>query len=327
MKKALSQKWFRQIFRRRVLVIFLLLVQLIVIAYLIFSSSKTSQIISSGFTALSVLTALYIVSKHDKGSYKLTWIFQILLFPLFGGLFYLLFTRQTSTKKFARRIKSIESKTHSLLYLPEDGYDDAVQKAPNLLPQIYYLQNHSGFPVYTNSTAHYFASGEEKLEALKIELEKAKHYIFLEYFIVQEGIMWNEILEILKKKAASGVIVRLIYDDLGCFLTLPQNYSETLKTFGIECAVFNSFKPILSVKQNNRDHRKIVVIDGQTAFTGGINLADEYINAKEKYGHWKDAAIMIKGKAAWSFTLMFLQMWELCKNVKEDFSECVNKSL
>lgn len=133
--------------------------------------------------------------------------------------------------------------------------------------------------------------------------------------------MWNNILEILKQKAAQGVLVRLIYDDMGCFLTLPKDYPAQLRKCGIQCVVFNPFRPLLSAKQNNRDHRKIAVIDGKVAFTGGINLADEYINAIEKHGHWKDAAIMLEGRAAWSFTLIFLQMWELCTHTGESYAD------
>ncbi len=157
------------------------------------------------------------------------------------------------------------------------------------------------------------------MDALLPELEKAEKYIFLESFIVEEGVMWGSILDVLKRKAAQGVKIRLLYDDIGCFLLLPANYPKQMEALGIECGVFNPFRPVLTVAQNNRDHRKIISIDGKVAFTGGINLADEYINAIEKHGYWKDAAIMLKGKAAWSFTLMFLQMWELCKRTREDY--------
>ena len=153
------------------------------------------------------------------------------------------------------------------------------------------------------------------------ELKKAQRYIFLEYFIIQEGCMWNSILEILKEKAAQGVKVRVLYDDIGCFLKLPQDYDSQLRSVGIDCRVFNRFKPVLTSMQNNRDHRKIAVIDGKVAFTGGINLADEYINAIERFGHWKDASVMVSGKAAWSFTLMFLQMWELTNGEDEDYAQ------
>ena len=132
--------------------------------------------------------------------------------------------------------------------------------------------------------------------------------------------MWDSILEILKRKAKQGVTVRLIYDDMGCFLLLPTDYPKQLEQMGISCIKFNPFRPFLSAIQNNRDHRKIISIDGKVAFTGGINLADEYINAIERFGHWKDSAIKVEGEAAWSFTLMFLQMWDACRRENEDFS-------
>lgn len=157
-------------------------------------------------------------------------------------------------------------------------------------------------------------------EVLLSELKKAQNYIFLEFFIVQEGVMWDSILAILKEKARQGVKVRLIYDDMGCFFLLPGDYPKQLAKYGIESALFNPFRPFLTAKQNNRDHRKIISIDGKTAFTGGINLADEYINVIEKHGHWKDSGIVINGKAAWSFTLMFLEMWEICTGCNETYA-------
>ena len=192
---------------------------------------------------------------------------------------------------------------------------------PQHAPQIRYLSDFAKFPIYTGSSTKYLSPGEEMFAALLAELEKAEHYIFLEYFIIQEGEMWNAILEILKRKAAAGVTVRVMYDDFGCFFLLPGDYPAQLKKFGIECMVFNPFRPLLTVVQNNRDHRKIASIDGKTVFTGGINLADEYINAYEKHGHWKDSAVMIKGAAAWSFTVMFLQMWEMCTGINEDYKK------
>ncbi len=316
-----SQKWFRQIFRRRALIIFMLLLQVCCLAYLILNGSLFSQHFGMLLTILSFFVALYIISKREKGAFKLTWVFLILVFPLFGGLMYLLFNFQTSTKRFSKRISLIKERTNNYFFLPGDNFADAKQQLPMHIPQIRYLQEYAGFPVYTNSSTRYLTPGEKKFEVLKEELKKAEKYIFLEYFIIQEGIMWDEILEILIRKVQQGVQVRIIYDDMGCFLVLPKNFKEKLKHYGIECAIFNSFKPFLTVKQNNRDHRKIAVIDGKVAFTGGINLADEYINAVVKFGHWKDSAIMIKGTAAWSFTVMFLQMWELCMNIKEDYSD------
>ena len=143
------------------------------------------------------------------------------------------------------------------------------------------------------------------------ELEQAKEFIFLEYFIVEEGKMWGEILEILARKAAQGVDVRVLYDGFCEFVLLPRDYPQLLKQLGIDCRVFSPVTPFVSTHYNYRDHRKIAVIDGHTAFTGGVNLADEYINEKLRFGHWKDTALMVKGDAARGFTLMFLQMWDI----------------
>ncbi|MDD3337593.1 MAG: cardiolipin synthase [Lachnospiraceae bacterium] len=316
----MNKKWFRALFRRRVFIALLLVIQVLFFIYILNSRTKTSTVLSGCLTAVSFVVCLTIISKKDKGAYKLIWVFQILLFPLFGGLFYLLVNFQSSTTKFRKRVSGTEEKAKALLALPGTGEDQAAEVIGQYLPQIQYLQDFAGFPIYTQSSTRYLSPGEKKLFCMLEELEKAEHYIFLEYFIVQEGIMWDSILEILKRKAAQGVLVRVMYDDLGCFFMLPKDYPAQLKQFGIECEIFNHFKPLLTAIQNNRDHRKITVIDGKVAFTGGINLADEYINACEKYGHWKDAAIMVEGKAAWSFTLMFLQMWELCTDTDEDYS-------
>ena len=179
-----------------------------------------------------------------------------------------------------------------------------------------YVSDKGGFPVFDNSKVEYFPLGEDKFKALVEELEKAQKFIFMEYFIVAEGRMWNTILEILKRKVKEGVEVRFMYDGTCTVSLLPHSYPKKLEAYGIRCKVFNPIKPALSTTQNNRDHRKIVVIDGHTAFTGGINLADEYINEKERFGHWKDTAVMVKGEAVRSFTWMFLQLWGY--NVKDE---------
>ncbi len=317
----MGKKWFRSLLRSRFFIILLLVIQILFLVYVLESSSRTSTAISSIMTFISFCAAVYIISKKDKGAYKLTWVFMILLFPLFGGLFYLMFSFQLTYKWYNKKEKELEKKTNSLFGIPGDAYNEAKNELPEFMPQIEYLQNYAGFPIYTNTQTKYLSPGEEKFKYLVEELKKAEKYIFLEYFIVQEGIMWNTVLEILKEKASQGVLVRLMYDDMGCFFLLPKNYTKHLKKYGIECTVFNPFRPFLSTVQNNRDHRKIAVIDGKVAFTGGINIADEYINAIEKHGHWKDASIMLFGKAAWSFTLIFLQMWGLCTGINEDYSK------
>lgn len=319
--KRVSKKWFGSLLQRRVMIIVILLVQIFCIVYSLLSGSITSKIILNALQILSLIAVLHVVSVSKNGSYKLIWVFLILIAPLFGGALYLLVNTQSSTKRFRNAISHSEHRSREYYKLYGDAHDEAVKEYPQASASISYLGKYAGFPIYKGSTAEYLESGERKLEMLLPELEKAKKYIFLEYFIVQEGTMWDSILEVLKRKAAEGVKVRLIYDDLGCFFKLPNNYPEEMKKYGIECQCFNPFRPILSVVQNNRDHRKIISIDGKVCFTGGINLADEYINAIKKFGHWKDSAIMVSGRAAWSFTLIFLQMWELCTGKEEDFSQ------
>ena len=166
----------------------------------------------------------------------------------------------------------------------------------------------------------FFPTGESAFIKILEALKNAKHYIFLEYFIIQDGKMWSSIYSILKEKAKQGVRIRVLYDDIGCFLTLPKNFPAMLHDDGIECKVFNPFRPILSSIQNNRDHRKILSVDGRIAITGGFNLADEYINEISKHGYWKDTGILLSGEAAWSLTVMFLQMWDLVSGTDEDYT-------
>ncbi len=317
----MHKKWFRVLLRRRILVIFLLVIQAAVFAFTIFSSSRFSAVIRALLLMMSFAASLHIVSQKKKGSYKLIWIFLILLVPMFGGLLYIIINVQMISSRYDKRFTTSEAKSRKYLEIAENSYDTACESVTFAVPQIRYLQQFAGFPVYAHTTAKYMPLGEVKFKYLIEELKKAEKYIFLEYFVIEEGVMWNTILEILKEKTNQGVKVRVIYDDLGCFFTLPKDYPQQLREFGIECVVFNHFRPIMTVIQNNRDHRKIVSIDGKVCFTGGINLADEYINVRDKHGHWKDTAIMIKGEATWSFTMMFLQMWQVCTGVNENYSE------
>lgn len=316
----MKRRWFYSLFSRRVSVIVLLLLQVFFFIYLITAGSRASLLLNLALRIISVLVTLYIMSKKEKGAFKAAWIILILSFPLFGGLLYLMFYLQTSSKRFAPVNPTPELLTASMISLPGDSYEEAEKQTGGYFPQFRYLQDYVGYPVYSDTSTQFFASGEEMFGILIRELEKAEKYIFLEFFIIQEGKMWNTILDILKEKAKQGIEVRLIYDDMGCFLLLPSDYPKKLKELGISCMKFNKFRPMLTIVQNNRDHRKIVSIDGKTAFTGGVNLADEYINAVKKYGHWRDSGIMLKGKAAWSLSVMFLQMWQLCAGQEERFT-------
>ena len=314
-----NKKWFKKLLRKRLIMVLMILIQLAFVFFAIAYGSKYYSIISTGLGLISLIVSLYILSNKSKSAFKLTWIFLILLFPLFGGLLYILFKVQSSTTKFEKRRQAISEQIRPL-YLNHGYVASTDTNIQSHTPLIKYLERNGCMPAYSNTEVKYLASGEEKFEALLRELRRAEKYIFLEYFIIQEGVMWDSILEILRQKVAEGVEVRVMYDDMGCFLLLPKNYAKTLESYGIKCTVFNPFRPVFSAIQNNRDHRKIVSIDGKVAFTGGINLADEYINVHRRFGHWRDSAIMMRGSAAWSLTLMFLEMWSTATGDAEDYA-------
>lgn len=314
----MNKRWFRALFRRRLIVSVLIILQAVFLVWLLVSGSAVSQGFNIALNVLSLLAVLYIVSKGDTGSFKTLWTFLILSFPIFGGFLYLFVKAQSSTRKMKDALLAAHAGTAGQNIPAGDAYDRARQETGSYFPQVRYLQDTAGFHVSAGNRTQYFCPGENFLSALLEEMEKAEHYIFLEYFQIQQGVMWDSILEVLKRKAAAGVKVRVIYDDLGCFFLLPADFGKQMEKLGIECAIFNPFRPLLTAKQNNRDHRKIAVIDSKVAFTGGINLADEYINAYEKFGHWKDSAVMVAGDAAWSFTLMFLEIWQVCGKEAED---------
>ncbi|MDR1955883.1 MAG: cardiolipin synthase [Treponema sp.] len=315
----MKKQWVRVLFRRRVYVITLLLIQIGFILGAIAGGSLIFRYVSMFLNGLSIVVCLYILNKKEKPAYKLTWIFLILLFPIFGGFLYLVFQSQSHSRKLRKRMEAGRLKCRPLYGLPGDALAELEAARKDYRSQVRYLQTYVGYPVYTHTQTVYFDSGEGFFQALLEALERAERYIFMEFFILRHGAMLNPIITILEKKAKAGLDVRLMYDDLGCFMSLSPNFTQHLKRNGIKCIVFNPFKPILSSLQNNRDHRKIVVIDGKVAFTGGINLADEYINAVERFGHWKDAAIMLSGSAAWAFTLIFLHMWNLEQGNEDDY--------
>ncbi len=307
------------------------LIQLILLVLLINWFSEYFIYYYSISFVLTILSILYIVDSSINPSYKIVWLICISAIPFLGALFYFLFN--------GNRISKI--KNNKRLFKIYDNEKEALDVRSNVLSEIRnidacaanqmgYIKNYNHYPIYKNTYSQYYPIGELMYESLLKELKKAEKFIFMEYFIIEEGKMWNGILDILKLKASKGVEVRIIFDDLGCFFTLPKNYKKTLESFGIKCVEFNKINPIFSILYNNRDHRKITVIDGKTAFTGGINLADEYINHIERFGHWKDSAVMLKGEAVWSFTVMFLTMWDFITSSLSDYqsfkTECSEKS-
>ncbi len=269
---------------------------------------------------LSFCAVIYIIWLPNNPAVKLAWVVPILTFPLFGGVMYLFFGHVIVPKKLRDSVERTNVLVKRSLAQDEAVYRRLREENQAVANQSRYLMSYAATPVWDHTATTYYADGLPYWEALLADLEKAGHFVFLEYFILAEGRMWNAVLEILERKVKEGVEVRLIYDDVGSVFLLPKNYQEIIEKKGIKCVAFNRLVPFMSLVLNNRDHRKIVVIDGKIGYTGGINLSDEYINDKHPHGdHWKDAGIRIEGEAVWNFTVMFLQMWNMSRYTEEDY--------
>lgn len=317
------------IFSRFGIVLLLLAVQILFLFGLFF---KFRQLAPHYLWLASLFYLLMIVvlvnSNHDASS-KITWLIVLVLFPILGAFLYIYTSVDIGHRALKKRISHIIADTSLAISQDKEVLKKVEEKSPELADLTYYINRTGCFPVYENTQVTYYPLGEKMFESMLAELEKAKEFIFLEYFILDEGYMWGQLLEVLSRKVREGVEVRLMYDGTCEFALLPRTYPKKLEALGIHCKVFAPITPFISTHYNYRDHRKIMVIDGMTAFNGGINLADEYINHIQRYGHWKDTGVMLKGDAVASFTLMFLQMWHVNEKLC-DFSpylKTVDKNL
>lgn len=297
-------------FNRLYVVGLMILLQFFFIFAIILEFEEYFTIYYAVSLALELGFVLRIINSNQTMAYKLAWIVVILLLPVFGVAVYIIFCGNRISETNRATMSSITTITESAADRNDDVLEALGSADRDAARQSSYIRKTALCPPYRDTETTYFESGEAMFEPMLRELETAKRYIFLEYFIIDYGEMWDKIHDILRRKIVEGVDVRVIYDDMGCITTLDKKFAKTLEAEGIKCRVFHKFVPILSAHQNNRDHRKICVIDGVCAFTGGINLADEYINTVERFGYWKDTAVMLKGSAAWSFTVMFLTMWD-----------------
>lgn len=299
----------------------LIFIQIAWMVLFFISLTNYSVAINSFFTLISVIAVLVVINGRSNPAYKLAWVVPIMIVPILGGLMYLVFGNRNPSKRFQKKLRAVDERLR--VYNKQEAAVLEELKSDNLeaYGQAFYLKEYANAPVWKHTATTYFKSGEENFPYIVEELKKAEHFIFIEYFIIADGRMWNTILDILKEKAAQGVEVRMLYDDVGCLTVLPYKYFETMRSYGIKCEAFNPFVPFVSVIMNNRDHRKILIIDGHTGFTGGINLADEYINEKKRFGYWKDTGIMLKGDAVWNMTQMFLQLWYALCPTQEDINQ------
>lgn len=311
------------VFSRFGIVLVLLALQILVLLglFLKFSQLAPHYYIISAVFYIFMITVI-VNSDHDASS-KITWLTIMAFLPIFGALLYIYTTVDIGHRVLKKKVTHIIKNTKNKITQDKSVIDKAEEICPDVADLNYYLNKSGRFPLYENTDVTYYPIGEKMFQSMLVELDKAKDFIFMEYFIVDDGYMWDNILEVLIKKANEGVDVRVMYDGTCEFALLPRTYPSSLEKLGIHCKVFSPVSPFISTHYNYRDHRKIMVIDGKTAYNGGINMADEYINYTHKYGHFKDVGVMLKGDAVDSFTLMFLQMWSV--NERHcDFSKYLN---
>ena len=298
----------------------LLLVQFLFLFLALHDVSRKFAFIYELSQIAGVMTVIYIVNRRGNPSHKITWIIFILIFPVFGISVFLLWGGGRVFPHLRRKMEVCESH-----YLPVLRESDGVREKLKYYDMFHsrqadYLSGESGYPLYSNTVTEYLSPGERIFERMLEELQAAEKYIYMEFFILAEGEMWDAIHKVLSEKASNGVEVRVIFDDFGSIKRQHKDFIVNLRAEGIDVSVFNPIKPSMNIFMNNRNHRKIVVIDGKTAFTGGFNIGDEYINKMIRFGHWLDSGIMLRGEAVYSFTLMFLSMWDYIRHEEDDAS-------
>jgi len=303
---------------RGFLVFLFLLVQIALLASVPLRLMQYSLELYTIVWLLAVVVALRIYGKQINSSYKISWIIFILLLPALGLCMFLLFGREGASLVMRKRFGEVDMALDVHLPQNEAVHDALRQRDTAIANQAYYIQHSGGYPLYADTDIDYYGDTVQALEALKAALRQAQHFIFMEYHAIEDASVWAGIEDILRTKAANGVEVRVLYDDMGSIGFLSKPFTKRLQAHGIKCRVFNPLRPVLNVFMNNRDHRKITVVDGQVGFTGGYNLAEEYFNLTHPYGQWKDSGIRLQGQAVRSLTLIFLEMWNATQRETED---------
>ncbi len=300
-------------------------IQVVWIIMLCLKLNDYSAAISLGSSVLALCVAFYIYGKDMNAGFKLPWIIAILAFPVLGLCLYFLFGRPGATKHMRQHFEKIDADLEGTLVQDENVLKNLEETDFAVANQARYLWKCAGYPAWQNTDVEFHKTAEEGLEAQKRELRKAKKFIFMEYHAIEESSAFLELKEILVQKAKEGVEVRVFYDDVGSFVFINKDFIKRMEAVGIQCRVFNPMHPFLNIFMNNRDHRKITVIDGKVGFTGGYNLAEEYFNRTHPYGYWKDTGIMLTGDAVRNFTVMFLEMWNAVRKTDMDYDKYLPK--
>lgn len=322
LKSALS----RVVFSRGLFILLFVAIQVIVIIWGLLHLMDKFPVIMYGLNLIAAIVLIFIINEDEPAEFKLTWSFIVLLSPIVGVMIYIFNKLNWGMFTLRRKVEE-EFLCSAGLIETSEGTASALEKEDkNFRRFADYMSTRCDFPTYHNTKVTYYNIGEDALEALIEELKTAEKFIFIEYFIIAKGEIWSRVLEVLKEKVKEGVEVKIMYDGLCSLVLLPYRYPKELKRYGIEAKMFAPIIPFLSTTQNNRDHRKIVVIDGRCAFTGGVNLADEYANIKERFGHWKDVGIKLEGRAVMSMTRMFIQSWNLYGKIEVDYEKYIDES-
>lgn len=302
----------------------LILLQLVWMGILVTSLVRYTVTMNVIMMVLSLGIILYLLDKNASPAYRLSWIILVAVFPIFGSLFYLFAGNKRPLKEMTQRInRQIRHHQPDRLDIP-DGLPQLKDRDPRLAAIAQYVNDYADRPVMASDQVKYYPNGEAMMPDLLRDLEAAESHIFLEFFIIEYGVMFDQIFDILKRKAQAGVEVRLIYDDFGCLLRLPEGFVEQMAQYGIKALKFNPVRPIVSLVYNTRDHRKYIIIDHKIAYTGGLNIADEYINVKERFGYWKDTMVKIEGGPVWNLAQSFLILWNAYIPEEVDFNQFNN---
>ena len=316
----------RLVYGRMFLIAAFFIAQMVFLWLLFYQLSTYSSYIYMGMVVLTVISVLHIFNGPSDPTVKMSWLVVVTVFMPFGSAFYFWVQTDLGHRNLMRKASRATEDARKAFPMDKHLAKEIRDAYPQMYGLVRYTDLAGGYGVYQNSRAKYFSCGEEMLPELVRQLEKAEKFIFLEYFIIADGKMWEKVKQVLVRKVQEGVEVRLMYDGTNEFKNVPHSFPQQMEELGIRCKIFARIHPIFSTEQNFRDHRKIVVIDGVTAFTGGINLADEYINRISLYGYWKDTAIMVQGDAVKSFTRMFLEAWQVASDHKSEYEKYLRLS-
>lgn len=311
---------------RMAFVVVSVLLQVIWIVNLVIWLNRYSAILSLCTSVASLLIVLRIYGTHTNAAFKMPWIMIIMGFPVMGFCLYVMFGSLGVPRRMQRRFEEIDRELLVKLSQKETVMEELAGRDQAVANQCRYILNYAKYPVYRNTKVDYYADAADGLEAQLAALAQAEQFIFMEYHAIEDTGSFGKIKEILARKAGEGVEVRVFYDEVGSVGFISRDFIKDMEAMGIQCRVFNPLMPVLNMFMNNRDHRKITVIDGKVGFTGGYNLADEYFNVTHPYGHWKDTGVRLTGDAVRSLTVMFLEMWNAIKKTDTDYDRYLPKA-